>query len=146
VISQTAEYALRAVVHLAAGPSAPRTTRQIAAATRVPAPFLSKVMQGLGRAGLVRSQRGLRGGFKLARDPAELTILDVVNAVDPLRRIRGCPLDLPEHGLNLCPLHRRLDDAAALVEDAFRQTTVAELLPAKTRRPRVCRFPDLAVV
>ncbi|NUQ01687.1 MAG: Rrf2 family transcriptional regulator, partial [Armatimonadetes bacterium] len=94
MISQTAEYALRAIVCLAAQPEGRLTTPQIAGATRVPAGYLSKVLQLLGRAGLVRSQRGLGGGFVLAR-PAELiSVLDVVNAVDPIQRITGCPLEL----------------------------------------------------
>ena len=63
MISQTAEYALRAVVFLSMNVDAAFTTQQIAVATKVPAAYLSKVMQSLVRAGLVRSQRGLGGGF-----------------------------------------------------------------------------------
>ena len=127
MISQTTEYALRAIVHLAAG-TEPQTTQTIAAATKVSPGYLSKVLQILGRAGLVRSQRGLGGGFVLDADPATLTILDVVDAVDPIQRITHCPLKIEEHGTNLCPLHRQLDDAAHCVEQAFRNTTVLELL------------------
>jgi Rrf2 family protein len=127
MISQTAEYALRAIVHLAAQGGRPQTTQQIAAVTRVPAGYLSKVMQGLSRAKLVHSQRGLHGGFTLAVAAADLTVFDVVEAVDPLPRIRRCPLGLKGH-LNLCPLHRRLDSALALVENALKESTIAELL------------------
>ena len=59
LISQTAEYALRAVISLARDPSTAQTTRQIAASTHVPAGYLSKVLQALGRAEIVVSQRGL---------------------------------------------------------------------------------------
>jgi len=59
MFSQIAEYALRAVVRVASHHGRPQTTQQIAAATRVPAGYLSKVMQALGRAGLINSQRGL---------------------------------------------------------------------------------------
>lgn len=127
MISQTAEYALRAVVYLASRPEAAQTTQQIAAATRVPAGYLSKVMQGLSRAGLVHSQRGLHGGFTLGVPADRLTVFDVVQAVDPLRRIRSCPLGIKGH-INLCPLHRRLDSAVGLVEKALRESTIAELL------------------
>ena len=92
MFSQTAEYALRAVVFLAAQDGVPRTTQEIARATQVPTGYLSKVMQGLGRARLVLSQRGLHGGFTLARPAAELTVLDIIQAVDPIQRIRSCPL------------------------------------------------------
>src|SRR5947209_1382778 len=127
MISQTAEYALRAIVYLAAQPGEPRTVQQIAEATRVPAGYLSKVMQGLSRAGLVHSQRGLHGGFTLNAPPDRLTVFDVVQAVDPIRRISSCPLGLKGH-VNLCPLHRRLDNAMALDEKALRESTIAELL------------------
>src|SRR4051794_21543855 len=107
MISQTAEYALRAVVYLAFHKGEPRTVRQLAEPTQVPEGYLAKVMQGLSRAGLVRSQRGLHGGFTLAVPADELTVYDVVQAVDPIHRIKHCPLGLKGH-VNLCPLHRRL--------------------------------------
>jgi len=135
MFSQTVEYALRAVVHLAYVAPEACTTDQLAEATRVPKAYLSKVIQALVRARLVHSQRGLGGGVSLAREPEELTILEVVNAVDPVERIRTCPLGLKTHGVRLCPLHRRLDNAYALVEEAFRRTTLAEVLnePEKVR-------------
>lgn len=138
MFSQTVEYALRAVVHLAAEAPGARTTEQIAAATRVPKPYLSKVLQGLARAGVVRSQRGIGGGMTLVKAPAELTILEVVDAVDPIRRIRECPLGLAAHGVNLCPLHRRMDNALAMVEAAFRETTLAEVLAEPTASVPLC--------
>lgn len=138
MISQTAEYALRAIVYLADQAETPQTTQQIAAVTLVPAGYLAKVMQGLVRAGLVRAQRGLHGGFNLVIPAAELTVLDVVQAVDPLRRITRCPLGLKGHTA-LCPLHRRLDGAVAMVEQALRSSTIAELLrePGKHNGKRI---------
>ena len=62
MISQTVEYALRAMVHLAREAPGARTTDQVARTTRVPRAYLSKVLQSLRRAGLVRSQRGIGGG------------------------------------------------------------------------------------
>lgn len=142
MISQTAEYALRAVVFLA-GQDTPQTTQQIAATTRVPGGYLSKVMQALSRAGLVHSQRGLHGGFTLAVPPKQLTVWAVVEAVDPIQRIRVCPLGLKSHGVNLCPMHRRLDDALAGVEKAFKASTVAELLADPNPSKPLCEFPNL---
>jgi Rrf2 family transcriptional regulator, nitric oxide-sensitive transcriptional repressor len=138
MFSQTVEYALRAVVHLADEAPAARTTDQIARATLVPKAYLSKVLQGLCQANIVRSQRGLGGGMALVKDPAELTILDVVNAVEPVGRIRECPLGLKAHGVKLCPLHRRMDNALAMVEDAFRNTTLAEILAEPTTSRPLC--------
>jgi Rrf2 family protein len=147
MISQTAEYALRAVVYLADQEDrahGARTVTYIAEATQVPAGYLAKVMQNLSRAGLVRSQRGLHGGFVLARDADELTVLEVINVVDPIRRFPTCPLGIPSHGQQLCPLHQRLDDAAQTVEQAFCHTTIADLLSVPRSRKPLCRFPVAA--
>jgi Rrf2 family transcriptional regulator, nitric oxide-sensitive transcriptional repressor len=141
VFSQTVEYALRAAVHLAQHAPRAQTTPQIAAATRVPPAYLAKVLQGLRRAGIVQSQRGVKGGVSLNKLPEELTILEVVNAVDPIRRIRECPLGLAAHGVRLCPLHKRLDTALATVEDAFRATTLAEILAEPSESVPLCNFP-----
>jgi Rrf2 family nitric oxide-sensitive transcriptional repressor len=141
VFSQTVEYALRAVVHLADQAPSARTTDQIAAATLVPKAYLSKVIQGLSRAGIVQSKRGVGGGVELTKTPAELTILDVVNAVEPIARIRTCPLGLKTHGVRLCPLHKRMDNALATVEVAFRDTTLAEVLAEPTHSHPLCEVP-----
>lgn len=138
MFSQTVEYALRAVLHLAHMSPAAQTNEQIAQATRVPPAYLSKVLQGLRRAELIRSQRGVNGGMTLQRDPETLTILEIVNAVDPICRIKSCPLKLESHGENLCPLHRRLDDALASVEQAFGTTTVAHVLQEPTTSIPLC--------
>ena len=142
MFSQTVEYALRAVVHLASQTPEARTTDQIAEATRVPRAYLSKVLQGLARGGVVQSQRGLGGGMTLVKLPEELTILEVVNAVEPIERIRTCPLGLAAHGVHLCPLHRRLDSAMASVEEAFAATTLAEVLAEPTTSVPLCPFPN----
>jgi hypothetical protein len=70
-----------------------------------------------------------------------LTVWEVVDAVDPIQRIRSCPLGLKSHGVNLCPMHKRLDDAMAMVETAFRNSTVRELLDEPTRSKPLCEFP-----
>jgi Rrf2 family transcriptional regulator, nitric oxide-sensitive transcriptional repressor len=128
MISQSVEYALRAVVTIAQHDGQPCTARKLAEITQVPGAYLSKLMQGLVRGGVVHSQRGLHGGFVLTKEPKKLTILEVVEIVDPIKRIRKCPLGLQSHGTNLCPLHRRLDEAMEHTEKTFRRTTVAELL------------------
>jgi Rrf2 family protein len=137
MFSDTVEYALRAIIHLAHEAPAARTTAQIAEATRVSKDYLSKILLGLAKKGIVQTQRGVGGGVALAKKPDELTILDVVNAVEPIRRLTTCPLNLPNHGANLCPLHRRMDAAMATVEEAFRNSTLAEVLadPSSTSVP-----------
>jgi Rrf2 family protein len=133
MFSQTAEYALRAVVYLAEHPDKPYTIQQIAGPTQIPAGYLAKVLQELARAGLLTSQRGLGGGFALAVPAEELTVYDVVQPVDPIRRITRCPVNNPAHaGGALCPLHRRLDEAAATVERTFRETRIADIVAQQT--------------
>ncbi len=141
MISQTVEYALRAVVYLADQSPEARTTGQIAKATKVPTAYLSKVLQELRRTGIVHTQRGVGGGVSLAVKPDTLTILAVVNAVEPVQRIRKCPLGLAAHGVRLCPLHKRLDNALAAMEEAFAQTTLAEILSEPTESIPLCDFP-----
>jgi Rrf2 family protein len=141
VFSQTVEYALRTVVHLASRAPEAQTTDEIAAVPRVPRAYRSKVIQALARAGIVQSQRGLGGGVTLAQSADELTILAVVNAVEPIERIRTCPLGLAAHGVHLCPLHRRMDDALAQVEQAFGRSTLAEMLAERTESVPLCPFP-----
>lgn len=128
MISQTVEYALRAIVTIAQHDGQPCTAHQISKITHVPAPYLSKLMQGLVRAGLVKSRRGLHGGFVMTKKSAEMSIWEIVDAVEPFRRIHECPLGLSTHGNNLCPLHRRLDRAMETVEEMFRETSVADVL------------------
>lgn len=127
MLSQTAEYALRAIVTLAPAKSSAKTTSDIARESQVPLDYLSKVMNSLARAGIVNARRGRHGGFTLAIPASTMTVLDVVNAVDPIRRIRSCPLRLQAHATRMCPLHRKLDYALALVEKAFASTTIASL-------------------
>ena len=143
MISPTAEYALRAVVVLAQGHPEAMVCSRIAEVTRVPAGYLSKVLQILGRSGLVRSKRGLGGGFVLGRPAGEMSVLEVVNAVDPLKRIERCPLGIETHGTELCSLHRRLDAATAMVERSFAETTVADLLADRSPSTPFCDPPEL---
>jgi Rrf2 family protein len=134
VFGQTVEYALRATLQLARTHDHAQTTRQIAETMKVPPSYLAKVMQSLVRARIVHSQRGAGGGFVLARHPDVVDLLEIVDAVGPLKRIESCPLQMEEHHLELCPLHRRLDEAIGNVRQAFSTTTLGELL----REPQGC--------
>lgn len=136
MISRSAEYALRAVVSLAAHPDSGCPTARVAQQTQVPRGYLSaKVLPALVRAGLVESSAGRAGGIRLTRSAEEISLLDVVRAVDSSQRLLCCPLGLKSHQHELCPLHRRLDEAAALTERAFAETTVAEILLETPFRP-----------
>lgn len=139
MLSQTVEYALRAMVHIAAiPPDSALTSEAIAERTKVPKGYLSKVLRDLVVAGLITSQRGPSGGFSLSRPAPKISMLEVVNAVDPIQRITKCPLGNPAH-LQLCPLHRRLDDAIATIERDFAKTSLAEIVESSSRAGKSCR-------
>lgn len=137
MFSQTAEYALRATVFLAQNSKQAFTTQQISEGTKVPAPYLSKVLQSLVRADIVLSQRGIGGGFVLSKKAGEISVLDVINAVDPIQRIKACPLGLEEHSSKLCALHKKMDEATAYVEEAFAETSLRDLI----KNSRLCEEP-----
>lgn len=141
MFSQTVEYALRAVAFLAGQSPAAKTTDQIAVATKVPKAYLSKVLQELVRGGIVHSQRGLGGGMTLVKTPDALSVLEVVNAVDPICRIQECPLGLASHGSRLCPLHKRMDAVLEQTENTFRNTTIGEILAEPSESIPLCDFP-----
>ena len=141
MLSQTVEYALRAAVFLASEAPTPRTAQQIAEATSVPPGYLAKVLQQLVKAGLTSSRRGLHGGFLLARPAPQIPVLDVVNAVDPIRRIRRCPLGLAAHAGDLCALHRTLDDAFATIERSFADATLDDLAGSRPGAGAPCAWP-----
>ncbi len=128
MISLTAEYALRAIVFFGNQRGEAATTARVSEATNAPSSYLAKVLKGLRRAGIVSSQRGLHGGYTLTREPEDLTILDVVTAVDARQRIENCPLGRPAHTSGLCPLHRRMDHVMAAAEESYGETTIGELL------------------
>lgn len=128
MFSQTAEYALRAVHFLARHPEESRTIQQIAADTKIPADYLSKVMQGLARGGVVSSQRGKRGGFKLARRVDELSLFDITEAVAPTQVLERCPRGLPEHKDKLCSLHECCRQAVLAYNKTLQSTRLADVL------------------
>jgi Rrf2 family protein len=139
MLTQTVEYALRAVTTLAGCEGASATTEGLAERTKVPVAYLAKILQGLAKAGLIRTQRGVGGGVSLAKPPATLSVLEVVNAVEPVRRYKECPLGL--HGTALCPLHSRLDAALASLEAAFAATTLADVLADPNPNKPLCPVP-----
>lgn len=138
MFTQTVEYALRALVALAAKPNSPQTNGQLAEVTKVPGPYLSKVLQMLTQEGLVKAHRGAQGGFTLGLPANRISLLQAVNAVDPIQRIETCPLGLKAHGKRLCPLHKKMDAALAQMQQAFGSTTLADLLAEPSTSVPLC--------
>ena len=89
-VSAKADYALRATIELAAAADGPVKGERIAQAQEIPLKFLENILGDLRHAGIVRSQRGAEGGYWLARPAEEITVADVVRAVDgPIANVRG---------------------------------------------------------
>ncbi len=99
-ITRQADYAVRAVLYLAQrGPSARISTAFIAKEQNIPLTFLAKIVSQLSAAGIVRATRGARGGVSLARAVEEVSLLEIVEAIDGPMRLNDCVLD-PD----ACPL------------------------------------------
>lgn len=133
LFSEAAEYGLRTAIWLADHPGQLWTIREIAAGTRSKPGYLIRVIQMLARAGIVLSQRGVGGGVSLNVDPGRLTVLDVINAVDPMARIKTCPLGLKSHGTNLCSMHSCIDETMGRIEVEFAKVTIFAMLNDATR-------------
>lgn len=139
MLPKTADYALRVVVCLARERSSSARASELAQETQVPRRYLNKVLRDLVTADLIGSRPGPGGGYLLTRDAAEVTILDVVNAVGSLERIRHCPLGLPAH-TRLCPLHRELDNVYAATKQAFSRVSIDQLLESEAPGISLCDF------
>ena len=144
MLSNTAEYALRIMIVLAENVDGPQTSEQIAEATNVSGDYAVKILQWLGRAGLVHGRRGRGGGFQLRCDPSRTTLLDIVNVIDPLERITACPLGREAHRNKLCPLHGRLDEIIGILIDSLEDMTIQDVIDG-AKGPTLCRGPGVSI-
>lgn len=142
LLSQTATYALRAVLHIAAhGDEEPVTVDELSEALDLPRNYLSKTLHTLAGSGLLVSVRGRRGGFRLAEVPRRLTLYHVVRPFEDLPERRECLLGRTEcRDDSPCPLHGRWKSLSEQVTSFFRETTLDEVLagpvaPAGTAPP-----------
>ena len=144
MLSQTAEYALRAVLYLAEQPHArPVRVEEIGGALDIPANYLSKTLATLVRSGVLASLRGPHGGFRLAVAPRDLPLLRVVAPFDDIGARRHCLLGNAEcSDRSACSAHQAWKETSARVERFFRETTVADVHQgsAKPRRSRARRI------
>jgi Rrf2 family protein len=137
-ISHSSTYAIRALTYLARHQADGLQAGQaVAKALGLPAPFLAKLLQPLVARGLLASQRGRRGGFRLAVDPDQVTLLDIVESQEPLWRGRRCLLGQEEcSDERACPLHDYWKRASAEARAKLSATTLADILRFCDRSPR----------
>jgi Rrf2 family transcriptional regulator, iron-sulfur cluster assembly transcription factor len=129
MFSRTAGYAVLALTYLAGQPSGRLTgAREIASATQIPMPFLWKVLRNLTRKRLVRSFKGVRGGYELARPANKLTVREVLAASPDADQRGSCVLGLSRCNDDApCPLHWSWKDLRNQIEKLMDQTTLAHL-------------------
>ncbi len=131
-ITRAGEYAVLGATYLARrGAGQAVMIEEICKSEDIPRSFLAKIFQSLTRAGIVRSQRGVHGGFKLIRRPEEVRLLDVLEAVEgrAVFRCQDEPVDCHRH--NACTLCDLVTEAQNRFEDIFQSTTLADMI-----RPR----------
>jgi len=136
-LSKLTDYAVVVLVRLARE-DAVQTSPCIAAATGIPEPTVAKVLKTLASGGLVLSQRGARGGYRLTRPLAAIPVSDVIAAIDGPIALTACV----DHGAcethTLCPMHGRWDPVNEAIEAALSAITLADMDRAI---PRAFRAP-----
>jgi len=145
VVTQSSLQAIWALVNLAEAPTGAFTgSRDVARAIGARPNYLSKLLQLLAREGLVLSQRGLGGGFRLARDPSKITLLEVVTPIDQGNRWEGCVLGLGECSEESpCLAHERWTPVKTAYMALLSELTIADLVEHGVR-PKLNRLeaPD----
>ena len=136
LIRRNTDYALRAMVFLATHrDQGPASAKTIATEMDFSHQLACKLMQQLAKAGLVRSLMGKNGGFELARDPADITLLEMIEAIQGQVRMSACVLGIQScKHFGQCPIRRKLRGLQDTVTDHLRQTTLQELTVAKKGR------------
>ena len=144
-ISQTAEYAIRAMSAIATLPEGIKIrSTDLGRATGIPAPYLSKILRRLVLAGLLVSQKGQGGGFTLACPAAEIPFIDILNAVDAFPADGRCAFGWGScDQLSPCPLHGAWSRLNHQLRDWANDTNLAEVATAAEADQRFQLFPDL---
>ena len=132
-ISAKVDYAVRAVVELAAADGdKPVKAERIATAQEIPLNFLENILGELRHAGIVRSHRGADGGFRLARPAEQVTVADVIRAVEgPLASVRGGPPEEANYSGAAATLPRVWIAVRANLRRVVEQVTIADIANAK---------------
>ena len=127
-VSAKVDYALRAVIELAASPDGPVKGERVAQAQEIPLKFLENILGDLRHAGIVRSQRGVEGGYWLARPPEEITVAEVVRAVEgPIANVRGVGPEQVEYAGSAERLREVWIAVRANLRAVLEQVTLADL-------------------
>jgi Rrf2 family protein len=128
-ITKQADYAIRAVLYLSRQPEKRAPTNQIAQAMHVPPSFLAKIVAQLAVAGLIHTARGAGGGITLARDPATISLLDIVEAIDGPILLSECVSTTGQCDMkNECPLQAIWIETQHFLLDRLRAVNFGQLV------------------
>lgn len=133
-ITQAVEYGILGVIYLARQPEGRLVMiDEICESEGVPKSFLAKIFQSLTKAGIVRSRQGAGGGFALTRKPEDISILNVIEAIEGKIALQRCLEDFPDcPKFESCALSGVLAEAQAAVVDVFNRRTIADLIQQRT--------------
>jgi len=145
MFARSSGYAIQALTHLAGQPSGTLVgAREMATALEIPMPFLWKILRKLGQQKLVRSFKGVHGGYQLARPAEKIYVNEILNAGRDSDRFGGCILGLGKCDYQEpCPLHTQWEDLRSQIEARLESTTLADLA-GHSRRKRSGRRPAQA--
>jgi len=128
-VSAKVDYALRALLELAAAPPGPVKGERLATAQEIPPKFLENILTELRRAEIVASQRGVDGGYRLAKPPSEISVADVVRALEgPIASVRGVRPDEIEYTGPARSLQPLWVELRASMREVLEGTTLADLV------------------
>ena len=135
MLSKTAVHTVSALAELAEQPTGTRVgAADIAREIDAPQNYLGKLLKNLADVGLVESQKGKGGGFRLAQDASEISLFDVVDPVDRVSKWSGCFLGREKCSDDKpCPVHRRWGKVRDAYLKFLRETTIADLVKTRKR-------------
>lgn len=128
-ITRETDYAIRCVLYLAGKRGSVTMVDEISRGKSIPKSFLAKILQKLGKAGIVRSYRGVKGGFELARSPDKISLLDLIEAIQGPVAMNACALDESVCSLSgSCSVHPVWIEVRREVESLLRKKTLASFM------------------
>lgn len=138
IYSRSAEYAIRAFMHLASVPPGKYTmVKTVAEQGDIPTHFLAKILQQLARRGFLRSSKGPTGGFALRKPAAEITLIELVESIDGLTDFKRCPGGMSEcNDDQPCGLHESWKALRDRIIEYLERTTIADLATARDLKIR----------
>jgi len=137
-LSRAAEYAIRGVLHLSDAPQgATVDVERVAKAQRIPVAYLAKLFQMLAKKGFVKSTRGPDGGFRLSRDPEDISVLEVIEAIEGPIFLNDCLIHAGQCQMDkVCPVHDVWREAQKRMLEYLRGSSFKGLVKASRQKAK----------